>query len=251
MGLDHEDQATHTVVVTATDPSNFTDTVDVTITVEDVDETPEITGPATVEREEGDATDAVTFVASDPDAKGIEWLLSGTDSEDFDLSDGVLTFKVVPDFEAPDDSNGDNLYLVTIEAKEQGDGTSVARVNATVRVTNADENGTLAPVSPAQRVGYEIELELEDPDGVSSIQEWNWERSADRTNWSAVQGVNSSVYAPSTDDTNRYLRATVFTGTGTALERAHSSSQMLYGKFGLFLKRPRRPAYRPGPEAWW
>ena len=78
-GTDSEglDQATHAVVVTATDPSNFTDTVDVTITVEDVDETPEITGPATVEREEGDGTDAATFVASDPDDKGIEWRLGG------------------------------------------------------------------------------------------------------------------------------------------------------------------------------
>ena len=43
--LDHEVEDEHTITVTATDPGNLRATVDVTITVEDVDETPEISGP--------------------------------------------------------------------------------------------------------------------------------------------------------------------------------------------------------------
>ena len=180
--LDHEAVPTHIVEVTATDPSNTSDSGTVTVVVEDADETPEITGPATVDREEGGGTDAATFTATDPDEKGIEWVLTGTDSEDFDLSGGSLYFKEVPDFEAPEDSNRDNRHHVTIEARELGNGTSTSRLNVTIKVANADEQGTLVPVSNRQRVGYEIGLELKDPDGVSSIQGWRWESSAEQVN---------------------------------------------------------------------
>ena len=208
--LDHEVQATYTVTVDAVDPSGLSDSVDVTITVEDVDEAPEISGPSAVDRDEGGGTEAATFTATDPDEKGIGWALSGTDSEDFDLSGGVLAFKGVPDFEEPEDSNGDNRYQVTIEVEEQGDGTSSATLNVAVKVSNADEEGTLSAVSTAERVGYEIELEIEDPDGVSSVREWNWERSENQSYWSAIQEAHSSSYTPSIDDKDRYLRATAF-----------------------------------------
>ena len=42
--LDHEGREQHFVTVTATDPGGLTDTVSVTITVEDVDETPVVSG---------------------------------------------------------------------------------------------------------------------------------------------------------------------------------------------------------------
>ena len=42
--------------------------------------------------------------------------ISGTDAGDFsiDANSGVLTFKTLPDFEAPVDSNGDNIYSVSV-----------------------------------------------------------------------------------------------------------------------------------------
>ena len=45
VALDHEEQPSHTITVTATDPGNLTASQSVTITVEDVDETPVISGP--------------------------------------------------------------------------------------------------------------------------------------------------------------------------------------------------------------
>ncbi|MFZ9862582.1 MAG: tandem-95 repeat protein, partial [Gemmataceae bacterium] len=46
----------------------------------------------------------------------MDFSLSGTDADDFsiDAKSGVLTFKTLPDFEAPVDSNGDNIYSVSV-----------------------------------------------------------------------------------------------------------------------------------------
>ena len=58
---------------------------------------------------------------------------------------GTLAFNAVPDYEEK------NQYRVTIEVREQGDGTSVGRLNVTVQVTNVDEPGTVeVPVSEPQ-----------------------------------------------------------------------------------------------------
>ena len=68
--LDHEGQEQHFVTVTATDPGGLTDTVSVTITVEDVDETPVVTGPNTPEVAENGVTSVATYTATDPDKGG-------------------------------------------------------------------------------------------------------------------------------------------------------------------------------------
>ena len=83
--LDREDRDQHFVSVTATDPGGLTDTVSVTVTVEDVDEQPEVSGPDSLEFQEGTSTGATlaTYTSTDPDLKGIDLVLSGTDSEDF------------------------------------------------------------------------------------------------------------------------------------------------------------------------
>ena len=110
-------------------PGGLTDTVSVTITVEDMDETPVVSGQSSLEFEEGTSTGTTlsTYTSTDPDRKGIDLDLSGADGEDFTLSSGgVLTFNEVPNFEEPVDSNRDNRYQVTVEAWEQGDGTASA-----------------------------------------------------------------------------------------------------------------------------
>ena len=115
--LDHEDQDTHTITVTAKDPGDLPATVTVTITVEDVDEVPVVMGPASPEVAENGNTSVATYTATDPDGEGIEWVLTGSDSDAFTLSGGVLTFREAPDYEEK------NQYRVTIEAREQGGGT--------------------------------------------------------------------------------------------------------------------------------
>ena len=108
---------------------------DVTITVNNVNEPPDITGANSVSyRENGTATVA-TYRATDPERSGVTWSLSGTDGGAFTISNtGVLSFGSPPDYEDPRDSGGDNVYLVTVQASD--DQPNTARLEVTVTVTN-------------------------------------------------------------------------------------------------------------------
>ena len=230
--LDHEGREQHFVTVTATDPGGLTDTVSVTITVEDVDETPVVSGPSSLEFEEGTSTGAAlaAYTSTDPDLKGIDLALSGADGEDFTLSSGgVLTFNEVPDFEEPADSNRDNRYQVTVEAREQGDGASVGRLNVAIRVTNVDEPGMVQTNAEEPRVGQTVRLNVEDEDNGVNVTEWKWEKgepnspcgtvdSPTVTTWETISGATSSSYTPTAADQGHCIRATAFyndrAGTG-------------------------------------
>ena len=117
--------------------------------------------PSSLEFDEGTSTGTTlaTYTYTAPDLKGIDLGLSGTDSEDFTLSSsGILAFNEAPNFEERADSNRDNRYQVTMEAREQGDGTSVGHLNVTIRVTNVDEPGMVLTNVEEPRVGQTVRL---------------------------------------------------------------------------------------------
>ena len=206
--LDHETGPTMTVTVTATDPGGLADSIAVTVTVEDVDETPVVTGESTLEFQEGESTGATlaTYRSTDPDRRGIDLELSGNDSGDFTLSGGTLTFNAVPNFEEPADSNRDNRYQMTIEARERGDGASVGLLNVTVRVANVEEPGTLEIPVTEPRVGQRLTPTVVDPDqGVTSV-EWRWQRRTPGAGWNPIPGETSRSYTPTREDDGQDLR---------------------------------------------
>ncbi len=153
--LDHEEKDTYMVTVTATDPGGLSATVNVTINVINVDEPPTImvgglaiSGDSSVEVEEG-TTAVETYTASGPNADMATWSVSGDDAGDFSISSaGVLTFNTAPDFENPADTNGDNVYMVTIMAD---DGTYMNTRNVAVTVTDVDEPVTPKPGTLLER----------------------------------------------------------------------------------------------------
>ena len=113
-----------------------TGTLDVMVTVNNVNEAPTLTGDSTVSYAENGTRPVATYRAEDPERGMVTWSLSGDDLGDFDLSEtGVLTFANVPDFEMPADANGDNEYLVTVEAGDED--SNAATLAVTVTVTNA------------------------------------------------------------------------------------------------------------------
>ena len=249
--LDQEVREQHFVTVTATDPGGLTDTVSVTVTVEDVDETPVVSGPGSLEFEEGTGagTTLSTYTYTDPDLKGIDLDLSGIDSEHFILGGGVLTFNEVSNFEEPADSNRDNRYQVTVEAREQGDGTSVGRLNVSISVTNVDEPGVLEVNVEEPRVGQTMRLKVEDEDGGVSVRDWKWERGDPNgsctavTTWESINSARSSSYTPTAADQGHCIRATAFyndrAGTGR-IEQFLTPSSVETGPF--FTQEP--PDYR-------
>jgi len=92
---------------------------------------------------EGDQTAVTAVVATDDDQKnGVVILaygiIGGDDREKFslDIETGVLTFVEPPDFAAPTDSNGDNVYHVRVMVEDSGAGNPTDTQDIFVTVTN-------------------------------------------------------------------------------------------------------------------
>jgi len=62
----------------------------------------------------------MTITASDADGDTLTFSIDGIDSTLFDINEtsGLLTFKNAPDYENPLDSNGDNVYEITIKVTD-------------------------------------------------------------------------------------------------------------------------------------
>jgi len=154
--LDSDMQATYEVTVEvhdgkAADGSVSTaidDSIDVTITVTDVNEPPTLTGTTTVSIPENSGTTVATYSSDDPEGVTPVWDLSGDDADEFDILGGVLTFNSEPDHEAATDKDRNNVYLVTVEAT---DGNNTVTLNVTVTVTDVNEKPTFPSTETGQR----------------------------------------------------------------------------------------------------
>ena len=142
--LDYETKATYSVTVTASDSGGLSDSIDVTITVTNVDEGFEVSGPAAVDYAENGTAAVATYSATDPESATITWSLEGDDAADFEISaGGVLTFGSPPDYENPADADSDNVYEVTVKAS---DGTNEDTLDVIITMTDVDED--VAPADP-------------------------------------------------------------------------------------------------------
>ncbi|WP_454915926.1 cadherin domain-containing protein [Xanthobacter sediminis] len=84
-------------------------------------------------------TAVTTVTASDPEKAKITYSISGVDAALFTINaaTGALAFKEAPDYEAPKDSGRNNVYDVTLTAKDAGGATDTQALAVTV--TNANE----------------------------------------------------------------------------------------------------------------
>ena len=218
------------VKIIATDSSGGDSTVvTVHITVTDLNEKPMftdgITGMAADHMENTPSLVISTYEASDPEEGNVTLSLMGDDAAMFELAadtntgnmvSQVLSFKGKPDFEVSEDSNDDNIYEVTVEAS---DGVNTATRSVTVKVTDADEDGTIAFSSPDALIGVELTAILTDSDGdVPDTarfmdQDWTWHRLAmpDEAAGDSndIPGATSASYTPKAADRGMFLKAMV------------------------------------------
>ena len=120
--------------VRASDGRNY-GYLEVTVTVEDVNEAPTITttGRASFTYRENGKAALHTFRATDPERGNFTWSLSGADDDDFTISEtGVLSFASPPDYENPTDSGRDNVYEITVEARDDAFTTGTLQITITV-----------------------------------------------------------------------------------------------------------------------
>ena len=88
--------------------------------------------------ENGTAVALLTATDADTDAADLGWeTAGGADEERFALSaSGELVFATAPDFEAPDDADGDGDYEVTVRVS---DGANTSEAALTVRLQDVDD----------------------------------------------------------------------------------------------------------------
>jgi glucose/arabinose dehydrogenase len=117
--------------------------VAVDVTYEDVAaaQAPVILGGFTRRLEVAEGVSGTLLSASATDAEGgaITWSITGTDAARFTVNaaTGAVAFLATPDFEAPADADGDNLYRFTLRATDSGGLSSAQAVE--IRVTDGPE----------------------------------------------------------------------------------------------------------------
>ena len=133
------------VEIQASDGIN-TGSLAVTVTVREVDEGPEVSGPSTYTIDENQSLSNAVYTATDPEGDTVtRWTVGGRDGGDFTITEtGVLTFRNVPDYERPADSNRDNVYEVQIRPY---DGRHYGAYDVTVSVTDVNEAPTITTIS--------------------------------------------------------------------------------------------------------
>ena len=193
-GLDHESRSIYTFHLTAAAPDGYSDTIEVTVNVSDVNEAPDVGAkriagmPGQPQRldsaYENDALAPWLFVPTDPEDDTLHLSLSGDDAVHFALNDTdldpdllarwgpyvQLEFAWPPDFEDRSDADGDNVYDVTVEVT---DGTHWTSASFRIRVLNVNEPPVLwGPPTLSfdeNDTNAVSELIADDPEGASLI----------------------------------------------------------------------------------
>ena len=254
------------VIVTVTEvnePPAFSDVVPTLLSVvEKVDEDP----PDIKIEHSGASIDADTYAVTDQDgsADGPEgydptiytYTVSGADGDDFDIENGILTFKTghEPDFE--DQSS----YSITVEAHSGvGSRRLSATLDVTIEVVDGEDAGVVVLSQRQPEVGIAVHATASDDDGGVTIRKWEWQLSDKvRVNdrgapldecqddpgtlilavggWTAIAGATSAVYAPKAADVGRCLRATAtyVDNVGRGEEPATGVLEVPVGRHGSF-----------------
>ena len=243
---DESGNSEYVLRVMVSDPSTASATVNVIVTVAEVNEPPAFhdDAPTVLRVREnpknqpvitlGDGETPIddnTFAVTDQDGEvtGPEgyndttytYSVSGTDGSFFAFnSTSVLGFRAnrEPDFE--DQSS----YSITILASSgEGSRKLTARLNVVIEVVNTHDVGEVLLSQRQPQVGIAIVATLSDPDGGVTITRWVWERTVDfppsdkcegiNTDdeyWTAIGEASAAVYLPKPADLGRCLRAMAF-----------------------------------------
>ena len=148
--------------------------------------------------------------ATDPEGDALTYSLNQRDGKYFDIveTSGQLLTRSPLDFETKAG------YMVSVSVRDgkdtrgSADSANDDTIMVTVVVTDQEEPGTVTLSALRPRVGIPLTAVLTDPDGGVTDVGWVWERSEDRTNWTAISDATSTAYTPSTEDEGHYLRVT-------------------------------------------
>ena len=215
--LNYEGKKVYRVTVTATDPSQASATIAITINVIDMDEAPVIAGDDIVKEFKEKSTSTVqTFQATDPERRPVYWSLSaetGDDNADvgaFSISStGALSFASPPDFEIPTGADTGNVYKVMVRAYDDALGATgseneygglFSEKKVTVAVTNVVEQGSISVDRRYPQVNVAVTATLTDGDRVTGDPEPTWQWYKGNIELQDDNGAKTPSYTPQISD---------------------------------------------------
>ena len=170
------------------------------ITVTNVNEAPTITSAATKSFAENGTGTVYTATATDPDAgTTLTYSISGADAALFDINatTGVVTFKSAPNYEAPADAGGNNVYNITVGAS---DGTNTTTKAVAITVTNVNEAPAITSGAAASfaenAAGTVYTVAATDPDAGATLTYSLTGADAARFNINATTGAVTFKSSP-------------------------------------------------------
>ena len=233
--------------VRVSDPSTASATVNVVVTVNDVNEVPlfKENAPTVLRVPENAEEPVITFGDGNTEVGADTYAVTDQDSSDTSYtysvsgvdrkvlifnSDGILSFEAdhKPDYEEQ------SSYSITIVARSGvGPRKLTASLDVTINVVDAEDAGLVSLSQRQPQLGTEVHARATDPDGGVKITRWLWERSAEITvdeggvpsaecrddsgtpgigvvgDWTMIGGTSSAVYTPKQADVGRCLQAAV------------------------------------------
>jgi VCBS repeat-containing protein len=187
------------VTVQVSDGSGGTDTQAISVTVTDVNDPPAITsngaGPNAAVNVPENTTTVTTVSATDPDlpAQTLSYaIVGGADQARFSInsSTGVLSFVAAPNFEAPADSNADNVYDVTVQVSDGNGGADTQAIAVTVTDVNDPPAITSNGGTPTAYISL-----AENTTSVTSVTASDVDRPAQTLSYSIVGGADQAKFS--------------------------------------------------------
>ncbi|MDU8910304.1 ExeM/NucH family extracellular endonuclease [Aestuariicoccus sp. MJ-SS9] len=129
------DEGTASFSYTVSDGRGGSDTATVTVTVQGENDAPEIAANASVTVDENTTAVPAGISATDIDGDTLTFgIAGGADAALFqiDAASGALSFIDAPDYENPQDDDGDNVYDVTVGVNDGNSGSAAANIAVTV-----------------------------------------------------------------------------------------------------------------------
>ena len=205
--LDRDNDYEVTVVA---DGGTMEGTYDVTVTVEDVNEAPVVSGTDEFVLNENELLSSnegrlsTRYDATDPENDPITWSLSGPDDDDFEIDEfGELSFKSAPDYDDAADGDRDNKYEIFVEASDTDP--LKGRFEVTVHVENVPEAPEIAGRTsidyPEGGTGVVARYTATDPEGGNVI--WSLPVS-DQATFTLVGGTLQFKSPPNHEDRASY-----------------------------------------------
>ncbi|WFL77485.1 hypothetical protein P7228_00005 [Altererythrobacter arenosus] len=192
--VDSDTNNSYVIVVQAEDAAGNTSTQTLTVNVLDLDDTaPVISGPSggpgagagEITVDEGTTT--VTQLTSD---EPVTWSITGGNDQGlFSIApDGTISFVTPPDYEAPTDSDGNNTYILTVEAID-GDG-NISAQTITVTVANLDDTAPKVMLDGVEIQSGEASFEV--VEGTSNVSSF---ASNENVIWTIVDGDDQGQFS--------------------------------------------------------